>query len=87
MPTKIVQIKSIKWRWEEAKKGLPADMPEAEQMRLMLTFYAGFAACLEFTMELAEMDEMSAVNFLRMVGEECDIIGSAAMKAFGPKPS
>lgn len=83
-----MSIKSIKGRWEACKKQLPADIPKAEEVRLMLTFYAGFAARLEFNMEIADMHELEAVIMLQQVQQEADTIAAAAQRAFGEvKPS
>ena len=81
-----MNIKTIKGRWEECKKQLPADLPKAEEVRMMLTFYAGFAACLEFNMEVSELHEMEAMVAFAQITEEANALAAAAQRIFVGRP-
>lgn len=86
----IKGLKTVKGRFEELAKILPEDISQAERAKIMMMFYAGFASCLEFNMEIADasVTEREAVWALQEVQREVDQIAAAAQLAFSPvRPS
>ena len=69
------QFRTIAGRW---KDHVQAAGLEELQTRDMLLFYAGFAAALDATMELAEHDDLRAMRILSSLHSEAKAIAATA---------
>lgn len=75
-------MKTVAQRWVEASvaSGVAA-LPAAQRAAFMLTFYGGFIACVQATMELAELPEAEAMARLQAMHAEISEVHSLAEQA------
>lgn len=77
---------SIKGRFEKQRPQL-ASLPPKEQALCLIMFYAGFAACLEAGLELADIEERQAVNYLDQLHAEAKLLAGLVNTVFGTPPT
>ena len=63
-----------------------AKLPERERTLALIVFYAGFAAALEATKELAEFDEDEALEIICAMAEEAQQFAAVVTRASEGKP-
>ena len=75
-------MKTVAQRWVEASaaSGVAA-LPAAQRAPYMLMFYSGFTACVQATMELAELPEAEAMAKLQHMHAEINGVHSLAEQA------
>lgn len=81
---------SVKGRWARcvARSGLDKVADSQTQGLAMMTFYAGFAACLEATTELGDLPEHEACRLLAALHHEMALVRGVAEQAMsGGTPS
>lgn len=81
---------SVKGRWARcmARSGLDKVADSQTQGLAMMTFYAGFAACLEATLELGDRPDDEAQRLLAALHHEMAMVRGVAERAMsGGTPS
>ena len=79
------QILTIAGRWRQCLQasGMDKTMPRREQSLAMLTFYAGFSAALEASLEISDLPEAEAVQILQALHVEVKQVEGLASRILG----
>lgn len=75
-------MKTVAQRWVESSQAMGvADKPGPIKAALLLAFYAGYTACIQATMDLADLTEEQAMAALEAQRTELLSVEAAAHQA------